>query len=132
MARFGRDRLLGSVEVDETYVGGMEHGVRGCGAETKFMVVIAIEFLSPKGIGRVCMQRIDDVSSTSLIPSSCSPELNPDKRLNGELKQAIETKVPCQTKAKLRQAATNHMTAIEKNPERIKSFLEDPIIAYAA
>ena len=46
---------------------------------------------------------------------SYSPELNPDERLNGDLKQAIETRVPCRTKDKLRQAATNHMAAIEKN-----------------
>jgi transposase len=63
---------------------------------------------------------------------SYSPELNPDERLNGDLKQAIETRVPCRTKDKLRTAATEHMTAIEKNPERIKSFFEDPKIAYAA
>ena len=55
---------------------------------------------------------------------SYSPELNPDERLNGDLKQAIETKVPCRTKDKLRQAATNHMAAIENNPERIKSFFK--------
>ncbi len=29
---------------------------------------------------------------------SYSPELNPDERLNGDLKQAIETRVPCRTK----------------------------------
>jgi transposase len=63
---------------------------------------------------------------------SYSPELNPSERLNGDLKQAIETRVPCRTKDKLRKAATEHMTAIEKNPERIKSFFEDPKIAYAA
>jgi transposase-like protein len=68
MVRPGRDRLHGSVEVDETYVGGIEHGVRGRGVETKFIVVIAIEVLSPKGFGRVRMQRIDDVSGASLIP----------------------------------------------------------------
>ena len=37
-------------------------------------------------------------------PPSYSPELNPDGRLNGDLKQAIETRVPCRTKDKLRQA----------------------------
>ena len=68
MVRPGRDRLHGSVEVDETYVGGIEHGVRGRGTETKFIVVIAIEVLSPKGFGRVRMQRVDDVSGASLIP----------------------------------------------------------------
>jgi transposase len=63
---------------------------------------------------------------------SYSPDLNPDERLNGDLKQVIETRVPCRTKDKLRLAATNHMAAIEKNPERIKAFFKDPIVAYAA
>jgi hypothetical protein len=61
-----------------------------------------------------------------------SPELNPDERLNGDLKEAIETRVPCLTKDKLRLTATNHMTAIKKNPERIKAFFKDPFVAYAA
>jgi transposase len=36
---------------------------------------------------------------------SYSPELNPDERLNGDLKQDIETKAPIRTKAKLQSAA---------------------------
>jgi transposase len=63
---------------------------------------------------------------------SYSPELNPDERLNGDLKQAIESKVPCRTRDKLRKAATQHMTGLEKNPDRIKAFFKDPIVAYAA
>jgi hypothetical protein len=61
-----------------------------------------------------------------------SPELNSDERLNGDLKRAIERRVPCRTKDKLRKAATEHRTAIEKNPEKIKSFFKDPRIAYTA
>jgi transposase-like protein len=72
MVRPGRDRLHGSVEVDETYVGGIEHGVRGRGTERKFIVVIAIEVLSPKGFGRVRLQRVRDVSAASLIPFVCA------------------------------------------------------------
>ncbi|MDR3409834.1 MAG: IS630 family transposase, partial [Formivibrio sp.] len=63
---------------------------------------------------------------------SYSPDLNPDERLNGDLKQASETRVPSRKKDKLHNAATEHMTAIENNPDRIKSFFKDPIIAYAA
>ena len=63
---------------------------------------------------------------------SYSPELNPDERLSGDLKQAIETRVPCRTRDKLRKAATEHMTVLEKNPDRIKAFFKDPIVAYAA
>jgi transposase-like protein len=58
MVRPGRERLQGTVEVDETYVGGIEQGTRGRGTERKFIVAIAIEVLSP----------IVDASSRSLIP----------------------------------------------------------------
>jgi transposase len=63
---------------------------------------------------------------------SYSPELNPDESLNGDLKQAIETKMPCRTQDTLRLAATNHMAAIEKNPKRIKAFFKNPFVDYAA
>ena len=43
--------------------------------------------------------------SKSYLPGY-SPELNPDERLNGDLKHAIETRVPFRTKDKLRSAAT--------------------------
>lgn len=43
MVRPGRDRLSGIVEVDETYVGGLEEGVVGRETETKALVAIAVE-----------------------------------------------------------------------------------------
>lgn len=67
-----RKQLHGSVEVDETYIGGSEKGgKRGRGTENKDIVVIAIEVLSPKGFGRVRMRRIPDVSGESLVPFIC-------------------------------------------------------------
>ena len=63
---------------------------------------------------------------------SYSPELNPEERLNADLKHAIGSKVPVRTKAKLRTAATNHMLDLEKSPERVKSFFQDPRVKYAA
>ena len=69
MVRPGRERLRGRVEVDETYVGGSEQGGKGGrGTESKEIVVIAVEVHSPKGFGRVRMQRIPDVSGVSLVP----------------------------------------------------------------
>jgi hypothetical protein len=50
------------------------------------------------------------------------PELNPEERLNADLKHAITSKVPVRTKAKLRQAATNHMTMLEQTPQRVKKY----------
>jgi transposase len=63
---------------------------------------------------------------------SYSPELNPDERLNADLKQVIGAKVPVRTKAKLHAAATDHMTRIEGDPHRVKSYFQDPRVKYAA
>jgi len=65
MVRPGRDLLTGSVEVDETYIGGLGAKVRGRGAKRKTIVVIAVEERG-RGSGRVRMSVIPDVSATSL------------------------------------------------------------------
>ena len=63
---------------------------------------------------------------------SYSPELNPEERLNADLKHVIRSKVPVRTKAKLHAAALDHMTALQTKPERIKTFFQDPFVKYAA
>ena len=50
---------------------------------------------------------------------SYAPELNPDERLNADMKHAIEAKVPVRTKPKLKAAAEDHMTMIGKSPDRV-------------
>jgi transposase len=62
---------------------------------------------------------------------SYSPELNADERLNSDLKQAIGSKVPVRTKAKLRAAADEHMQFIAANRERVRAYFQDPIVNYA-
>jgi transposase len=63
---------------------------------------------------------------------SYSPELNPEERLNADLKHAIGSKVPTRTKDKLKAAATAHMQALEQAPERVKKYFQDPRVKYAA
>jgi len=65
MVRPGRDRLTGRIEVDETYVGGLEEGMRGRQTEAKALVVIAAQE-DGAGIGRIRMQQIADASAPSL------------------------------------------------------------------
>jgi transposase-like protein len=65
MVRPGRDGLSGTVEVDETYVGGEKPGKRGRGAAGKTLVVIAIEDHGDR-LGRVRLRRVPDASATSL------------------------------------------------------------------
>jgi len=67
MVRPGRDNLSGIVEVDETYVGGPEKGKCGRETETKAIVAVAAEE-NGKGIGRIRLRRVEDVSADSLLP----------------------------------------------------------------
>jgi len=65
MVRPGRDRLRGTVEVDETYWGSKEKGVIGRLTEKKALIVVAAEE-DGKDIGRIRMHRILDVTKASL------------------------------------------------------------------
>jgi len=67
MVRPGRDRLVGRVEVDECYVGGLEEGLPGRLNLDKALVVVAAQEDGP-GIGRIRMRQVIDASADSLIP----------------------------------------------------------------
>lgn len=60
MVRPGRDRLLGVVEIDETYIAGEQPGKRGHGAAGKSLMVISVERGSVVGTddwgGYVCLE----------------------------------------------------------------------------
>lgn len=74
MVRPGRDRLRGTIEVDETYWGGDEEGVSGRLTKEKAIVIVAAEE-DIEGIGRIRLRRIPDATKASL---------------HGFIKQAIE------------------------------------------
>lgn len=68
LVRPGRDRLAGTVEVDETYIGGEEPGLPGGRAfGKKVLTGIAVEVRPPKGIGRCRMAPLADFSSATLV-----------------------------------------------------------------
>jgi transposase-like protein len=69
LVRPGRDRLAGRVEVDETYIGGAELGLRGGRARgKKILVGVAVEVKEPRGYGRCRITILRDGSATSLHP----------------------------------------------------------------
>lgn len=72
MVRPGREKLLGTVEIDETMIGGKRAGKRGRGAEGKAVVMVMVEDkATPKTnkIGRIRLCRIPDASEENLIES---------------------------------------------------------------
>lgn len=68
MVRPDRERLHGVIEVDETYWGGEEEGVRGRQTEEKALIAVAAEATpeSANGIGRIRLARIADTSRKAL------------------------------------------------------------------
>jgi hypothetical protein len=65
----GRERLNGRVEVDETFIGGDEPGLRGGRQRgTKALVGVAVEVHEPRGFGRCRMRVLPDASAASLHP----------------------------------------------------------------
>ena len=63
---------------------------------------------------------------------SYSPELNPDERLNADLKHAITASVPKRTRAGLLAKTKEHMDMVKATPERVKTYFKDKHVRYAA
>jgi transposase-like protein len=69
LVRPGRERLSGRVEVDETFIGGEEPGLRGGRQKgKKSLVGVAVEVREPRGLGRCRMVILPDASAASLHP----------------------------------------------------------------
>ena len=56
----------------------------------------------------------------------CPPSTNPTWPASEPLYKVVRTK------AKLKAATTEHMQALEKSPERVKMYLQDPRVKHAA
>ena len=65
MVRPGRDRLHGTIEVDDAYWGTKEKGVIGRLTEDKALILVAAEE-DGAGIGRIRLRRVPDLTKTSL------------------------------------------------------------------
>ncbi len=67
LVRPGRELLSGTVQVDETYIGGAEPGLAGGRAQGKKVLTgIAVEVKEPRGLGRCRIAPVADGSAESL------------------------------------------------------------------
>ena len=67
MVRAERPRLSGTVEVDETFIGGVTRGAKvGRGGASQVPVGIAVELLSPRGFGRCRLSVLPDAGRPAL------------------------------------------------------------------
>ena len=65
MVRPGRERLTGTVQVDESYWGGERSGKRGRGAVGKSLILAAVEHTGRR-LGRIRLVRITDAQAQTL------------------------------------------------------------------
>jgi transposase len=63
---------------------------------------------------------------------SYAPDLNPDEHLNSDLKYQVHSGLVGRTKAQVKGKVRSAMKIIQKRPERVKKYFEDPAISYAA
>ena len=106
----------------------LHHAARG--ADKQFAHRLVIKHLEIN-LGEDDCRRSLTLEAIDRIEQYISPELNPEERLNADLKHALYTKVPVRTKAKLKAAATEHMQVLEKSLERVKKFFQDVRVKYA-
>ena len=59
-----RDKLSGLVEVDETFVGGVVNINQQ--DKKKFVVLVAIELIEPKGFGRIRLRQVDKATKNNV------------------------------------------------------------------
>ena len=72
VVRPGRELLSGTVQVDETYIGGAEPGLAGGRAQGKKVLTgIAVEVRAPRGLGRCRIAPVADGSGESLHSAMC-------------------------------------------------------------
>ena len=64
--------------------------------------------------------------------SSCSPELNPDEMANADIEQAVTTLAPARTKLQRVKATARHLRSVQRQPQRIRKYLEHGPVRYAA
>ncbi len=111
----------------------METLVKDSGKKKVLLILDNLRVHHSKPVKKWAQENSEKIEKIELfyLPGYC-PELNPEERLNADLKQSIGSKVPVRTKEKLKTAATERMQKLSNSPERLKSYFQDPGVKYAA
>lgn len=123
MVRAGRERLSGTVEVDEVFLGGVKPGKRGRGAVGKVLILIAVEDKGSAGFGRIRISIISDAKAETLI-SAIKTMVEP----NSTIRTDRHPSYPPISKHGYRHIAIDRESAVGEDPtplvHRVASLLK--------
>lgn len=123
MVRAGRERLSGTVEVDEVFLGGVKPGKRGRGAAGKVLILVAVEDKGKAGFGRIRISVISNAKSETLV-AAIKTMVEPGSIVRTDLHASY----PSITKHGYRHVAIDRESAIGEDPtplvHRIASLLK--------
>lgn len=113
MVRPGREKLLGTVVVDDSFVGAVEPGVSGRESRNKARIVAAVEVEGRK-MGRVRLRHVSDFSAESWV-AFVADNVEPGSKVRTDGWQGYEP---------LRAKGYHHtVTVIGKDPRRALRLL---------
>lgn len=123
MVRPGRERLSGTVEADEVFLGGVKPGKRGRGAAGKVLVLVAVEDKGAAGFGRIRIDIIPDAKAETLI-STIKTMVEPGSTIRTDQL----TSYSALTKHGYRHVAVDRESAVGEDPtplvHRVASLLK--------
>lgn len=123
MVRTGRERLSGTVEVDEVFLGGVKPGKRGRGAAGKILILIAVEDKGKSGFGRIRIRIIPNAKAETLIPA-IKTMIEPGSVIRTDKHASY----PAVTKQGYRHTAIDRESAVGEDPtplvHRVASLLK--------
>lgn len=127
----GRLRFMvveGRVAADQvcTFLRRLMHGAR----KPVFLILDGHPMHKARKV-RDCVQEFEGKLQVFFLPPY-SPELNPDELVWQDLKNNGIGRRSLSSKKELHQQVTNHMTALQGLPRKIRAFFQKPSTAYAA
>ena len=101
------------------------------GADRKVFLILDNLRVHHSKLVKAWLEEHEEEIAVFYLPSY-SPELNPDKYLNGDLKHCIRSGLPARTVKALTKKTRSFMRKLQNRPKHVSNYFKHPKIAYAA
>ena len=95
-----------------------------------FLILDNLRIHHAKKVSAWLEKHKDEIEVFFLPPYS--PEYNPDEYLNSDLKRAVGNRPMPRSQADIEHNVRSHLSQLQRNPEKVRSFFKAPCLRYAA